>query len=539
MTSNTTSVLVCGAGPTGLMAACQLALHNIPFRIIDRSAAATTQSRALVIHARTMEIFKQMGIADDVLALGEVCHGVTWVFNGKEAAHIKIDGDRLTEFPYVFCLEQSKTEETLINFLKKQGYTVERQVELLDYTTQTDSRVLAQLKKADGTIETIVTDYVIGADGAHSIVREKMHLNLDGSTYLQTLFVIDCQVKANLRPNEIYLMMSRLGLIGLFPMVQAHAVENEECHRYRVLGVLPAADKDKVITFEEIQENFSERIAMRGEIFDAAWISTYHAHHRHAKTFRKDKIFIIGDAAHIHSPVGGQGMNTGLQDAYNLVWKLALVIQGKAKDVLLDSFNNERMVVAENLVKSTDKVFYMVASETVFMKNLRLHILPRLLRVADIFVRRVKPLSKKIFSIISQIGIRYPYSTLSKNASYGSFVKHAPAPGDRFPLVRFQEGDAHKNIQDFLCGTKFHCFIFSKEDSAEKEKMLTYLQQQQDVITVHTMTYHAGTQELYQVFGIEEEGLYLVRPDMYIAYRSATLTRQPLINYLSDFLRQS
>lgn len=233
----------------------------------------------------------------------------------------------------------------------------------------------------------MTADYLIGADGAHSIVREKMHLNLDGSTYLQTLFVIDCQVKANIRPNEIYLIMSRLGLIGLFPMAQSHATEKEGCRRYRVLGVLPAADKDKVITFEEIQKNFSKRITMPGEIFDAAWISTYHAHHHHARTFREERCFIIGDAAHIHSPVGGQGMNTGLQDAYNLVWKLALVIQGKAKDSLLDSFNEERMAVAENLVKSTDKVFYMVASETVFMKNFRLHILPKLLRVADVIVR--------------------------------------------------------------------------------------------------------------------------------------------------------
>ena len=255
MTQGSIPVLICGAGPSGLMAACQLALRGITFRLIDKSEAATTQSRALVLHARTLEIFKQMGIVDEILGQGEICRGVTWVFNGKEAASIKIDGDDLTAFPYVFCLEQSKTEEVLIHFLKRRGCQVERQVELVDYVAS-EQKITAQLRKSDGSEETVIADYLIGSDGAHSVVREKMQLNLNGSTYLQTLFVIDCQVKANIRPNEIYIMLSQKGLIGFFPMVQSHASEKEGCHRYRVLGVLPAADKDKVITFEEIQKNF-------------------------------------------------------------------------------------------------------------------------------------------------------------------------------------------------------------------------------------------------------------------------------------------
>ena len=537
MTQTPASVLICGAGPTGLMTACQLALRDIPFRIIDKSASATTQSRALVIHARTLEIFKQMGVAEKILELGEICRGVTWVFNGKETAHIKIVGDNLTEFPYVFCLEQSKTEETLINFLKERGHEVERQVELVDYT-KTNRGVTAQLKKSDGSIETMNADYLIGADGAHSIVRERMHLNLDGSTYLQTLFVIDCQVKANIRPNEIYLIMSEVGLIGLFPMIQSHANEQPGCSRYRVLGVLPAADKDKVVTFEDIQKNFSERIAMPGEIFDAAWISTYHAHHRHAKTFREDCCFIIGDAAHIHSPVGGQGMNTGLQDAYNLVWKLALVIQGKANDVLLDTFNTERMAVAEKLVKSTDKVFYMVASESVWMKNFRLHVLPQILCLVNFIINHVTYFAQKIFSIISQIGIKYPDSTLSKNVSYGNFCKNTPAPGDRFPFVFYQENSQQKNIQNLLQGVGFHCVIFSKKNDDTKKSLLTYLQQKENFIQVHEIAYHAGTESLYRMFDMHESGYYLIRPDMYIACRVSTLKVEPLKTYLSVFLKK-
>lgn len=539
MTANHVSVLICGAGPTGLMAACQLARHKIPFRIIDKSASATTQSRALVLHARSMEIFKQMGVVDKILALGEICRGVTWVFNGKEVAHIDIIGDNLTEFPYVYCLEQSKTEEILIEFLKEHGCEVERQVELVDYAA-TDDLITAQLKKLDGSLEIITADYLIGADGAHSIVREKMRLNLEGSTYQQTLFVIDCQVKANIRPNEIYLIVSRLGLIGLFPMVQSHVVEKDGCRRYRVLGVLPAVDKDKAITFEEIQKNFSERIEMPGEIFDAAWISTYHAHHRHAKMFREKRCFIIGDAAHIHSPVGGQGMNTGLQDAYNLVWKLALVIRGDARDNLLDTFNIERVEVAEKLVASTDKVFYMVASESVLMKKFRLHILPHLLRLASFFISRAKNISRKIFSVISQISVKYPGSLLSKNASYGKFSKHAPMSGDRFPFVAYHENGKQKNMQDFLCGTNFHCFVFAGPSGAveenKKQDLLFYLESKKSCITTHVIPYHAGLINVYRALGLTA-GYYLVRPDMYIAFRASSFDLQALKNYFTNFLK--
>lgn len=537
MTQTSIPVLISGAGPTGLMAACQLVLHGIPFRLIDKSAAATTESRALVLHARTLEIFKQMGIANKVLGEGEICRGVTWVFNGKEAAHINIEGENLTEFPYVFCLEQSKTEEALIQFLQERGCHIERQVELVDYVTN-EQHITAQLKKSDGSIETIVANYLIGADGAHSIVREKMHLNLEGSTYLQALFVIDCQVKANIRSNEIYLMMSRLGLIGFFPMVQAHNIAREGCHRYRVLGVLPAADKDKTITFKDIQKNFSERIGMSGEIFDVAWMSIYHAHHRRAKTFRENNCFIVGDAAHIHSPVGGQGMNTGLQDAYNLVWKLALVIQGKAEDVLLDTFNIERTAVAEKLVKSTDKIFSMVASESVWMRNFRFYILPNALRFLSAVIRHVKPISQKIFTIISQIGIRYPHNQLSQNASFGKFSAHAPEPGDRFPFVLFEESGVKKNIQDHLQGVGFHCFIFAKNAGDEKALVSFCLQECGALITPHVIAYKSETEKLYDVFGVTIDGYYLIRPDMHIACRSSRLDDlNPLKNYLSDFLK--
>lgn len=529
------SVLVCGAGPTGLMAACQLARYGISFRIIDKTSNSTAQSRALVLHSRSLEIFKQMGIAEKALELGEICKGATWVFNGKEVATVTVFGENLTEFPYILCLEQSKTEELLIDFLSAQGHSVERETELINYVDN-EQGITATLKKADGSEETVSAEYIIGADGAHSIVREKMGLHMEGSTYLQTLFVIDSQVQANIRPKEIYIAISEKGLIGFFPMVQSHEKGNEH-HRYRVLGVLPTFEADKKITFEEIEQNFSERAGMPATIYDPAWISTYRAHHRHAKTFRKGHGFIIGDAAHIHSPVGGQGMNTGLQDAYNLVWKLDLVLKNKAKDLLLDTFNEERMEVAKKLVASTDRMFYMIAGESPLIKFIRLKIMPWALRIFNQIVHHSKSLSKVVFFTVSQIGIKYPNSLLSQETRDAKFAKTAPKPGERVPFVIFEENGQKKNIQDCLEGTTFHWFIFSKKPYDKTTLITPKIARHQDILTIHHIPYNSGTDHLYKTMGITDSGYYLVRPDMYIAFRSASLDVTPLEEYGAQFVK--
>lgn len=498
-----TDVLVVGAGPTGLMAACQLALHGVSFRVIDKNTGPTTQSRALVLHARTLEIFEQMGVADKALRLGEPCHGVTWMFNGKEAVSMTIEGDDLTAFPYVLCLEQSKTEELLIDLLKTLGHTVERGTALIDYE-QTADHVSAVLQTGE-TTENITARYVIGADGAHSIVREKMGQHLLGDTYPQALFVIDCQVEAAIRPHEIYLMMTQKGLAGFFPMVQSHDKTGNT--RYRVLGVLSAeeAKKSESLTFEDLQKDFAERINMPARVHDVAWMSVYHTHHRHANLFRKDRCFIAGDAAHIHSPVGGQGMNTGLQDAYNLAWKLARVIKSQADDSLLDSYHAERIKVAENLVKTTDKVFYLAAGEKPWVKTFRLRVLPHILRVMNFFIHHIKAIGRANFRMISQIGINYRYSPLSQHASSGNFPRHAPQPGDRVPYIL--------GIQHYLKGINYHCFVFQKGNN-------TVTPSCPPDTDIHIIPDTPEFAQYYRVFGMDNtSGYYLIRPDMYIAYR--------------------
>jgi 2-polyprenyl-6-methoxyphenol hydroxylase-like FAD-dependent oxidoreductase len=334
-------VLIAGAGPTGLMLASQLALRDVPFRIIDKAADHTTQSRALVVQARSLEIFDQMGLAQEALHLGERATAVSVFVNGHRALRMALGdvGVGLTPFPYLLMLEQSKTEQILNAFLAHRGYAVERNGELVDFTQDADA-VTAIVGHVRGGEETVRTDWLVGADGVHSSVRHKLCIPFAGKTYQESLFVLDCKVDVGIRRDEMAIALADRAFAGFFPLPNG---------RFRVLGTVPAGQEEKEhLTFEDVAPGFAERTRMDVQLQDPEWISMYRSHHRVVSTFRKGRSFLAGDAAHIHSPVGAQGMNTGLQDAYNLGWKLALVAQGRAHEELLDTYNDERLTIARD-----------------------------------------------------------------------------------------------------------------------------------------------------------------------------------------------
>jgi 2-polyprenyl-6-methoxyphenol hydroxylase-like FAD-dependent oxidoreductase len=297
--------------------------------------------------------------------------------------------------------------------------------------TQQQDKAICILRRNEEKEETINTKFVIGADGAHSIVREKLNIPFEGKTYQQTLFVLDCKAEIDLPNDEMYLTFAGTSFGGFFPLTNG---------RWRILGNLPGdlVDKEK-ITFEDIAETFAQRVKMQVRLFDPHWLSVYHSHHRYASTFRQGCGFLVGDAAHIHSPVGAQGMNTGLQDAYNLSWKLALVLKEKAKDKLLDTYTEERIIIARNLVRTTDRVFNLLTNAKASIKLFRMHILPYVLRLGGPVFQKIRFLQKFAFIRVSEIGIHYRFSSISQNASFGSFSKQAPRPGDRLPFEVFVE----------------------------------------------------------------------------------------------------
>jgi hypothetical protein len=291
----------------------------------------------------------------------------------------------------------------------------------------------------------------------------------------------------------------------------------------------------KEITFEDVEKGYAERTRVNVKLYDPQWISAYHAHHRYASTFRKGRCFLAGDAAHIHSPVGAQGMNTGLQDAYNLAWKLVLVIKEKAKDYLLDTYTEERITIARNLVRSTDRIFNVVTSESRFVKVFKLYIIPIVLKVVGPLFEKLKFVQRFAFKMISEIGINYRKQSLSQNASLGRFPNHAPKPGDRFPFVQYSDEKLGEiNILDKMRGKFFCLFVFSETVPKEVTNLLEPFK---DFFSIEIIPLAKQTKTPYDKFGIRNNGCYLIRPDMYVAYRAKKFDAEHLRRYLLQFLK--
>jgi 2-polyprenyl-6-methoxyphenol hydroxylase-like FAD-dependent oxidoreductase len=520
-------ILIIGAGPTGLMIACQLAINKIAFRIIDKNEDHTTQSRALVIQARSLEIFDQMGISHQAIEQGKIAKAIGAFFNGKKVLRVVVHeiGKGLTKFPFFLMLEQSHTEAILVNFLQERGHEIERGTELIT-VNQNNDEVVCVLRRRDEIEETVSTKYVIGADGAHSIVREQLNISFAGKTYEESLFVLDCKADINLPDDEMYLSFAKNALGGFFPLTNG---------RWRVLGTVPhELEGRNEIAFEDIEKNFANSVHMDVKLYDPQWISAYRSHHSYASTFRKQRCFLAGDAAHIHSPVGAQGMNTGLQDAYNLAWKLVLVLKGKANEALLDTYTEERISIAGALVRTTDRVFSVITSENLLLKTFRLYIVPTVLKLAGPIFQRIEFIQKFAFKTGSEIGIHYRKSSLSRNASCGRFDKHAPQPGDRLPFFRYKDETGNElNIQEKVYG-KFFCVLVFNDKIPEE--LLTAIQRFKDFCSIEVIPFLKETETLYRKFGIKQNGYYLIRPDMYIGYRCNERNAEHLKKYLEILL---
>jgi 2-polyprenyl-6-methoxyphenol hydroxylase-like FAD-dependent oxidoreductase len=511
------------------MMANQLARFGIPFRIIEKNEGPTSQSRALVIQPRSLEILEQMGIARRAIEQGKVFEAINYVVNGRLAARVPLGhfGKGLTQFPYLLILEQSKTEPLLIDLLATKGHSIEWETELTSLT-QIDGGVAVVLNR-NGKEETAHTHWLIGADGGRSPVRTMLGIPFGGETYRESLFVLDCKIDWPFNDDEAAIALSNDAFGLFFPMTNG---------RCRVSSIVSEeyAEKDE-ISFEEVNRDFAKNLRMNITLSDPEWISLYHAHHRYVANFRKGRCFLAGDAAHIHSPVGAQGMNTGLQDAYNLAWKLALVISGKAEDKLLDTYHEERLPVARRLVRTTDRLFGITVSENPLVVFWRVHVMPRVVAL----VPKEKHIARFAFRLISQIGIRYRESSLSRDASYGSLPAKAPRPGDRLPYVVFQEGNTSMNIHEKVKTPAFHLLLFSGNNLDTDPKMQAIhavIHQYDDMVQAETIPLTLATSDLYRTFGIQHEGYYLVRPDMYVACRSSQIDAGFLKNYLLRILKE-
>ena len=493
-------VLVVGAGPTGLMCANQLARHGIRVKIIDRHAGPALQTRALGVQARTLEIYSKLGIVERALKLGKPSTGAVLWAQGRKMARVPLaaTGQQTTPYPYILMLGQDDNERIMGDNLQKLGVAVQWNTELIGLA-QEPGVITATLKPVDGAAQNIQVPWVAGCDGARSAVRKLSNITFPGAPYEHVFFVADVEMTGRMVPDEVNVYLWRSGFHLLFPMRGGD--------HWRIVGILPSDMRDKSnIDFEMVIPSLRSEAGAELSFKKCSWFSTYRISHRCASRFRDRRCFLLGDAAHIHSPVGAQGMNTGLQDAYNLSWKLALVIKGQARDQLLDTYEEERIPVALRLLNTTDRAFNMIVSVNWFAGLFRTQILARFAA----FALGLKPIQRFAFHTVSQIGIRYRRSPLSKTMD--GLPASAPRAGDRFPWLKLKlkpDGSVEDLFQ-LLDDKRFNLILIDQPSATSGTLGLDHLINTYEI----SSEFENGAELASQ--NIPHPSFYLLRPDGHI-----------------------
>jgi 2-polyprenyl-6-methoxyphenol hydroxylase-like FAD-dependent oxidoreductase len=364
-------VLIVGAGPTGLVLALWLTRLGIRVRIIDKAAEAGTSSRALAVQARTLEFYRQVGIAGLVVNQGVKIAGVNLWAKGRRAARVPLEhlGSEATPFPFPLVFPQDAHERLLIEQLAGLGVNVERRTELLRLE-QTSTGVTATLRGPDGAEESCQASYLAACDGARSATREILGVGFPGGTYQGLFYVADVEAQGPVCNLELHVDLDQSDLLLVFPM--------KGQGRIRLVGSVrqTRGKKEEDLSFADVGSRPMEHLHI--QIEKVHWFSTYKVHHRVADKFRDRRVFLLGDAAHVHSPAGGQGMNTGIGDAVNLAWKLAMVLDGRADERLLGTYEPERIAFARKLVATTDRAFTLGTTAGAFARFMRIRVIPRI-----------------------------------------------------------------------------------------------------------------------------------------------------------------
>lgn len=481
-----TEVLVVGAGPTGLVMALWLAAQGVKVRIIDKSREPGTTSRALAVHARTLELYRQVGLADTVVAAGHKSAGLTMWAGGRRRAHIPINdfGGDITPYPFVLIYPQDHHERFLVERLEERGIEVERETELVAFEDHGDG-VVARLRRPGGNEETCAARYLAGCDGASSTVRKTLGASFEGGTYQQLFYVADVDAATSGFTGEITVSFEGPEFVLVMPYGQPG--------KLRLVGTVreDRVGSAETLTFADIGQQSVRALGLRVETVN--WFSTYRVHHRVTDRFRHGNVFLLGDAAHVHSPAGGQGMNTGIGDAVNLAWKLAAVLRGQAKDSLIDSFEAERPVFARKLVETTDRAFTFVTAQGSIAEFVRTRIAPLFVK----FAWSIEPAREAMFRVVSQTMLNYPESPLSAGKA------GKVSGGDRLPFVRFAGRDNYDPLS--IIEWQVHVYGTASDE-------LRQWCGRRD-IPLHAFPWH----EAFGEAGFGRDAAYLLRPDSYVA----------------------
>jgi 2-polyprenyl-6-methoxyphenol hydroxylase-like FAD-dependent oxidoreductase len=469
-------VLIAGAGPVGMTAASELARFGISVRIVDKAAQRTDKSKALVVWSRTLELLNRgPGGAAPFVEAGFKTTAVNLLAaDGQLIGHVSLDSVQ-SPYPYGLMLPQSETERLLEERLQGQEVSVERQIEVLDFK-RTEAGVQALLRHGDGQQETVASNWLLGCDGAHSFVRHTMAVPFAGETLDSDWMLADVHMKGYPFPDsEASVYWHKDGAFVIFPISPG---------RYRVLADLPltSGSVPPTPTLEQTQAVIDRRGPGGLTAFDPIWLAGFRINGRKVADYRSGRVFLLGDAAHVHSPAGGQGMNTGMQDAFNLAWKLALVINNSCGDSLLDSFSPERSGVGDEVLKQAGRLTAVGTLKNPTLQNIRNHVVH--------FMFGLSTIQHAFVDSIMEVSIGYPNSPLNVHAAS---TRGGPKPGERAPILGEETPVGWGNIPRFA--------LFADDTPASKALLAKY----PSLLESSVRTPYV------------EQGIWLVRPDGYVA----------------------
>jgi 2-polyprenyl-6-methoxyphenol hydroxylase-like FAD-dependent oxidoreductase len=510
-----TEVLIVGAGPAGLTMAAELRRHGVSSHIVDAAAEPASTSRAIAVHSRTLELLEATGASARLLREGLRLTCAEFHAEHDSAGQISFDGID-APYPFILSVSQATTERVLTECLSDLGGTVERALTLLSFT-QSSEGVTSTLERQDGTHETVRSRWLIGCDGAHSTVRRVLGLPFMGAPYAEQFLLADVTIAWPMPSNRVDSFFHPDGMLLVIPLPGG---------RHRIIAALgtdPEQNESDNPNFEQLQQLFSKRVPIPAALTDAAWISRFRIHHRVVHQYREGRVFVAGDAAHLHSPAGGQGMNTGIQDAINLAWKLGLCISGDSHDSLLDTYGEERIPIAHSVISLTDRLTAIGTLRNPMLQKIRNAALPLLSSWGV--------LHHALVNDLAELNLNYRGSSIVEGE--GSFLSGAPHAGDRAPMSRI----GPRTLGIVLTGSAHHLFVFAGDHANyETLSVLAALRRDlaavyPDLIQVHTFLRSPSPLiqdaiidsdgHVHRDYGAAGPSLFLIRPDRYIAYRSA------------------
>ena len=494
-------VLIVGAGPTGMTAAIELKRLGMDVRIVDRSDHMSRYSQALVVQARTLEQFQRYGLAEEAVARGRKLCQAKFYSEGKLIVEFKLDHVE-SRYPYALFIPQSETEALLNSHMESLGVKTERSVELLSLTQ--DPEIRATLRHAGGQTEEVSPRWLIGCDGAHSVVREKTATPFEGGRVAISFFLADVEITGQEAPGEELSLHLNGG-----DVVFMGRLTDKVVRLIVALHEQPKIDRD--LTIDDLQM-MVDHVGVRIKIQSAEWMTPFNVTDRQAKHYRVGNVFLAGDASHIHSPVGGQGMNTGIQDAANLAWKLAAVARG-ADDVLLNSYEEERAEVGRALLRFTERGLKLATMSNPIIEKLRDTLLPILVKLP--------PVQQTAVGFITETAIEYRSSSVV--AEYGG-DGHLKA-GDRLPDLQLRKQGVRTTLLQDWTVPKHR--VFGLNLDADNVETMRRSLRHADVVPLATSDLDDEGRRL-----LGDDGkMFVLRPDGYLGFRARRGFQVELMNY--------